>query len=960
MGNRIVIAVLLICISLGAKGQYYETGQEPASFKWEKLRSYHFTFIYPEDYTNRIEKYVYSFEKAYELLKGSYKGPLLDNIPVIIHNHTTGSNGYVAWAPKRIELYPYPGQENIPMEHIQQLALHETMHVLQMNSFRRGISKTITYLFGEQYTGALGIFTPFWFLEGEAVYAETAWSYSGRGRIPSFEKKLKASLLENDKMYGYDKMIFGSYRDFTPNHYEFGYQMSAWARTMYGDKVWQEPMDYVALRPYTLNPLNAALKKYTLNTKEDVYYETMVYLRDRWEKEEKTGDHNAYRILNADKNNEYISYYSPVPAGRDSIIAVKTSLSDIPQFVLINTKDGTEKRLHKPGNIWPYKISYSGNTLVWAENYRDPRWANREYSVIKTMNIETGNIRRLIVKSRLFGPDISPDAKLIVAAESTSDFVNSLVIIDASSGNILNRYKSPDNKLISYPVWSDDMSEVIFISTGTKGEGVMSLNPETGQYRSYINEGWDDIQSVRKYGSSVYFVSSGSGTDNIFRMGENGIISRLTSSRFGVMDVSVYPDTILFSDYSAGGNNICVTGIQDIPGKEIKQGTSFTGLIDSLDRDEKLVFPDGYTLPSGNSRKKYNKYTGLFRFHSWMPFYADINNISFDNLHVSPGATIMTQNNLSTLISTAGYEYSNREHLLHTNISWRGWYPAVDFNLSYGGDPVIYNNNDTSAVPAEIYRRMSANTTFYIPLYFNRSRYVQTLWPSLSIKYSNRYILDDDREMFDYGQTLINARLYFSSLQKMSQRDIWPRFGQIIDFYFTTSLSDRDLYGPVGTFKTAVYLPGFFMNHGIRLRYQYEKQEFRRFLIHNRVSLPRGYKHIISENINSFSIDYAFPVAYPDFHLGQFLYLNRLRNTLFYDYAISNNLYDIEANEQVNGLDFLSSAGIEFLADFYILRIPVRLSAGLQAAYMPFKKSFDFELLFSMDVFGYALTGRNP
>ena len=36
--------------------------------------------------------------------------------------------------------------------------------------------------------------------------------------------------------------------------------------------------------------------------------------------------------------------------------------------------------------------------------------------------------------------------------------------------------------------------------------------------------------------------------------------------------------------------------------------------------------------------------------------------------------------------------------------------------------------------------------------------------------------------------------------------------------------------------------------------------------------------------------------------------------------------------------DYLSSAGLELLADFYLLRIPVRLSAGLQAAWLPFEK----------------------
>ena len=323
------------------------------------------------------------------------------------------------------------------MDHAEQLALHELTHVLQMSSFRRGVSKGLSYVFGEQYIGALGIFTPYWFLEGEAIISESAYSYSGRGRNPSFKKRLKALLIHEDLIYSYDKMLFGSYRDYTPDHYQFGYQMSAWARTNFGDNVWYEPMDYVALRPYTLNPFNAALKKYNDHSKEDIYNESMVYIKKKWKEEDKTAGYSEYKEINPDKENEYISYHSPVKAGRDSIIAIRTSLSEIPSFVLIRPSSGKEEKVYVPGNIWPYRISYAGNIIVWAEHHNDPRWQNRDYSVIKSYNIISGTRKTLTSRSRFFAPDISPDAVLVVASESTADYNNGLVIIDALTGALL-------------------------------------------------------------------------------------------------------------------------------------------------------------------------------------------------------------------------------------------------------------------------------------------------------------------------------------------------------------------------------------------------------------------------------------------------------------------------------------------------------------------------------------------
>ncbi len=961
MDKRITILLILLLAAAGLRAQYYDTGQEPASVKWERLESHHFSFIYPESYSSRIAMAVFSFERAYELLKGSYKEPLLGKIPVIIHNHTTRSNGYVAWAPGRVELYPYPGQDNIPMDHMEQLALHELMHVLQMHSFKRGVSRFMTYIFGEQYTGALGIFTPYWFLEGEAVLAESAWSYSGRGRTPSFEKKLKAALLDNDIVYSYDRMLFGSYRDFTPNHYQYGYQMSAWARTNFGDKIWQKPMDYTALRPYTLNPFNAALRKYTDHSKEDIYFETMVFLKKRWTEEEEKIGYRNYLSLNPEKNNEYINYYSPLAAGKDSIIAIKTSLSHIPSIVLIDTGTGEETRLHSPGSIWPYRINISGNTVVWAETRRDPRWENREYSVINTLDIQSGTVRTLSRQSRLFSPDISPASGLIAAAESTAEQNNSMVIMDAVTGEVKSRYHIPGNIHISMPSWSDDGKEIIFISSTEKGEGIMSLIPSTGEWKTYIEESRNDLQSVRKSGGSVFFVSSASGVDNAFRIDDKGEIYRLTSSRFGISDISVAADSLLFSDYRAGGNDIASTGrdpeadkaLSDMSASEEIKRERF---IDELDREEKLVSPAEYNLPSNYKKERYSKWSNLFRFHSWMPFYADINNISYEDIPVSPGATIMTQNNLSSLISTIGYEYSGSEHLFHSNISWKGWYPAVDFNISYGGEPGILRGSDTTAVPSELYKRLSTNTTVYLPLHFNHSRFRQTLWPSVNIKYLNRYVLNEDGQAFDYGQTLVNMRLYFSNLYNMAYRDIWPKYGQVLDLYYTSSLFDHDLYGPVSSVRTAFYFPGIIEDHGLRLRYQYEKQEFRRLLVHNRISLPRGYKHIIAEELSTYSADYALPLAYPDFRLGRFLYANRIRNTFFYDYSAAENIYDTGEQEQREGRHYYSSTGIELMADFYLLRIPVRLSAGVQAAWLPAKKSSHFELLLNMDVFGFVLS----
>ena len=83
---------------------------------------------------------------------------------------------------RRMELYPTPEQNTIPLAPEKQLAIHELAHVFQMESLNQGFSKAMSFLFGEQFTGIVSSLLPLWFLEGDAVFAESVLTESGRGR----------------------------------------------------------------------------------------------------------------------------------------------------------------------------------------------------------------------------------------------------------------------------------------------------------------------------------------------------------------------------------------------------------------------------------------------------------------------------------------------------------------------------------------------------------------------------------------------------------------------------------------------------------------------------------------------------------------------------------------------------------------------------------------------------------
>jgi hypothetical protein len=949
-----------------AVGQYYDSGQDPASLKWMQIKTGRFTVIYPNTYGSGGIALAKSLDEAYSKLISLYPEKKF-RIPVVIHNFTTQSNGYVSWAPRRMELYPTPEQNSIPLEQNRQLAIHELTHVFQMESLNQGFSKALSLVFGEQITGVIASLLPLWFLEGDAVYAESVLTESGRGRTPSFQKQLKSIAVEKGSMYKYDKMVNGSYRNYIPDHYQSGYQMVSWALAKYDPQIWNRALGFTARLPFTINPVNISLSKSGGLTKKKLYKETFDTLRTIWTKEVSTNNSRLYESINPPKKGKFINYYSPVFAGTDSIIAIKTSLSSPPAFVLINSLKKTEKKIHIPGQMYPWFISYAKGKLVWVETQPDPRWENRNYSVIKLLNLNDGITTSLSRKSRYLSATVSPDGETVAAVENTISNTNNIVFIDSKTGSVLQSVASPRNVYLQRPQWSSEGDKITVIILTEGGEGIMSYNLARRQWITLLEAGREDIQSTFLRNDSLFFISSLSGTDNIYLRSSSGKITDLTRSRFGVIDLSVTGRKIIFSDYTSLGNNICITPLEKAAGNDKGTVSSRSFLINRIS-----VQPYRINDSSANiySAEPYRKWQHLFKFHSWMPFYADIEVIKSDPAAVRPGISIMSQNHLSTLITSIGYEYSaGKNHVFHSRITWKGWYPVFESRLDYGNDPGIYKilkKGETVSDPAIIKPGIRFSNAVSLPLSFSTGRFSEYLNLSVTSDFRNEYIYLRQEGIYDYGQNIISGRFYFSNYHKSAIRDIYPRWAQTVDFNYSSAPFDKNIYGTSVTFKTSLYFPGLFPNHGIKFRYEKEKQvTVMGIFMGNRVSLPRGYNTIFPKEIDLFTVDYALPLAYPDFNIASFFYLKRIRSGLFYDYASGpgNSLYNITAEGLVplsDNSDKVSfrSFGLELLADFHVFRIPYAISGGVQAAWKNLNERPSFRLLFNIDLYGMTIGRR--
>ncbi|MBA4322199.1 MAG: hypothetical protein C0408_05215, partial [Odoribacter sp.] len=506
------------------------------------------------------------------------------------------------------------------------------------------------------------------------------------------------------------------------------------------------------------------------------------------------------------------------------------------------------------------------------------------------------------------------------------------------------------------PIWSQTGSDISIIFLSAAGEGIMSYSVENQEWNTLLNPGRNDLQSAILRNDSLFFVSSSSGTDNIYVLAPDKSISKLTNSRFGAYDPYPAGGKIIFSDYSSSGYNICNVSLKESAAFSVN-GTKDPSFL--INRFDTIKIKDTDKSLTGYQPQAYRKLGHLFRFHSWMPFYADIEQIQADPTAVRPGFTLMSQNQLSTVISSIGYEYSaEKTHIFHSRITLKGWYPVIESQIDYGGNPVIIKTKAGDPDPSVTSPSLRFTNTIYLPLTFSSGKFSQYFQPSLSSSYFNRYIYMPDRGTYDYGQTLVTGRVYFSNYHRSALRDIYPKWAQVFDYFYTFYPSDKVLYGSISTFKTAFYFPGFIRNHGIKIRIENEVQKPEKYILHNRASFPRSYTNIISQNLKFYSVDYTMPLLYPDLNIPGVLFIPRIRSAFFYDYANGTKNQYLYPSQFHNYTETFKSFGATFMTDFYILRIPFMISAGVQTTWKTLNDAPSFELLFNIDVFGMKI-GRN-
>ncbi len=962
----LLLAAVLCVLTVDAQ-EISVQNTNPPSLRWNRVRTTHFSVLFPNGFDRQAQRVLNTLEYIREpesITMGARPKP----ITIILQNQTSISNGFVTLAPRRSEFFTMPPQNYNFIgsnDWLSLLASHEYRHVVQYQRSIVGFNKLVYYVFGQQALSLTAFAAaPQWFWEGDAVATETAFTNSGRGRIPYFNLVFRTNLLEG-RTFNYHKQYLRSYKNNIPDHYVLGYHMITYLRNRTGDgDIW----DKVATRswsyPFIPFAFSRSIRKETGMNVMSLYRNMADSLRGEWQQEIDELKLTKFKRVNQRTGGTYTDFLYPQPQEDGSIVALVTGIGNI--TTVVRLKNGQIDQEFQTG---PFNesgmLSAVGNKAVWNEYRYDPRWRMRTYSVVQGYDFGVRKRQTVTHQSRTGSAALSPDGQLVATVEAGKDYSIELKVIDYAKGEVKSSFRDTTYQMISMPRWSNDGKSIVFIGLTREGKTISQLNATTQTTHVILKAGQENVGHPVLHDDYLFYNSPYSGIDNIYALHlPTGRRYQVTSSKYGAYNPAISADGewIVYNDQTRDGMDIVqapfdATLFTPIESVAVPKEHFYDKLVEQEHHPNIMKDIPSNQYPS----KKYNRLGSMVNVHSWGPFF------SSDVTQADIG--LSSRNLLGTTNINAGYlfDINERTGSYHAGLSYQGLFPILDFNFLGGS-----RQNKTSVFDRSVkftWDETTVNGGVRIPLILTKSKYNVNLTVKNIVgvtQVSNlrnqvtknnqllstgteRFVNANDTLVYVFDNQVGNGKLFFnqfafslSRFLKQSRRDFNPRWAQLLDVEYYNTPYGGDFQGRLFAVRSALYFPGFAKHHSIVVRGGYQEGtsgfELNRYSFRNRVFRPRGFSYPKDSQFQSVSFNYALPLWYPDIAIGPLVNVQRLRANAFADYgqAIGKNYFYGPKNRVYYSTSDRSynSFGVEMTVDVNVMRLLPQLDLGVRTTYL--------------------------
>lgn len=873
------VTLLLGSLAFTANAQFTTSGSEKTSVRWSQIESPTYKIIYPRGLDSLARVYAKALETSAGVVGNSARFRPNESyrrkMPVILHSYNVFSNGQVTWTPRRLELETLPDPfDPDPYPWVEQLALHESRHVSQMQ-----FSSARPFRWWKIPTGELAaglwpaIYGGSTFMEGDAVVAETALSHSGRGRTADFLEYYRVSFVSG-QMRSYKRWRYGSSRYYTPDHYRLGYVSVAGLRAVFSEpdftkRFYQRIIDHHGVSLGNMSKTTREIAGIRFNKAFDIICDT---LRTQWARDEaKRGPYLQDTQITPTPSR--FTEFTGLASVGNSLYALRNSLTRPYELVKIDPQSHKVKKLSTfSSRSDSPEYDPSRDRLYWSEQIHDLRWEQHSYSDIFYLAISSSTTHRLTRHQHYYHPASFEDN--LSVSEYSSDGSTAVVLLDPQSGKALSRFKAPDGLQVVETVWTSD-GELYCSAISAAGEGIYRVR----DWSPVLEPKAYKIKQLWNRGEHILLTSDRTGVNELYSLdAHNGDLRRLTNTRFGASDFRFLGDTLYYSALRTDGRMVYRQDkLLDIDASE--EAASFP-FADALSSGE-IRQPDFSDSTSLSQPRRYSNLGHLLHFHSWIPFYVNfdaVKNLSAEDLvsTVGLGATLFFQNDLGNAYGSVSYDARPHGgtwfHAGHLNFVYKGFYPVIELGLHINERKAVdyrythrYDGSEALALTQGTRPRVRANVDLYIPLSSSRGGITRGLIPRLRFSGINESVYDLTGHRMGTTSTL-SASVRGYILQSTPPSRLYPRFGIGAELGyslrpFVTSFMCSNAYAQVYG-----YLPGFYQTNGIRLSALYERRlGSGKYCEAYAVCTPRGFNSDTNDILALYpdrlklSIDYSLP-----------------------------------------------------------------------------------------------------
>ncbi len=895
---RIYLFAVLSFVSVSAVAQL-NTLQSSDRLNWKELENDFVRVIYP-DFMEKKAQYIANLVEHYHAFVGkSYYVNDPKQFELILRAESNMSNGFVTLAPRRSEWYtaqnisPFVGS----LEWFQTLAIHEYRHVVQMDFLKQGYDKFLWYLFGDNGR-AIGRFLSVdnWFMEGDAVWSETAYSDGGRGRSPRFSARLKSLVLSDliNHELSYDHFLTGDYRWPLPSWYVYGYFVVTRARRIYGEMVWEKVLWDATHSFYNPWRFYNSFKTVTGQKFEDFFDETLIELRKKWLKE-------GAKVET--ENKEYHLYASPKKEA-NNLFALKKTLDTF--WELIQIKEGKEIVLTQINTIPSLsKVDIKSDQLVYTQFVPDLRYGHKGFSDIYLYNMKLDEHQAITSDKRYFHPNFSSAGEKIVAVKFNQDDTWQVDILSLT-GAVIKEIKLKDY-FITEAIFVSEVKLAFFIQDKMGKKALALYDLEEDSLEQMLPFTQANLFAMQAHENKVYFESDYKGKVETLSLDiKSSQLLKCTESSIARYWPSVSENRLYTVNETVNGHELT---IEELDCKEISKNIlkNFNYLSKDSPSDqyvtqEPVSFDNHKDQYKTNYKSQdYDYFSDMINLHSW----SFLGGLGFQ----LQGTSTNYLNDFSMTASVGENSIEDRA-FTGVNLTYSRFYPIFSLDINYA-----QRNEKFEDKPNDEYSEATGLFSVSLPLNFSKNFYRHQAIFSLAtgVKENSKMSYPEAYDISQEQLFLSSFNLVYQFQRELTDREISPSRGFSYEGHYADAQAQEveDFSNTYLFNKLHLYFSGLKVNHSLALKLvdHLKSDDFSAYRFENKdaqvssYTFARGYESEYAAHIRKSSLEYDFPLSYQHFGFKDYIHFNRITSKVFYDYSYA----ELEKQNKI-----MRSYGLEF------------------------------------------------